>query len=123
MMHRVRIAFAIAILSAIPLVAQRVPADWQQIGKAGEWSETVAMAGMNGLIWSIESDGTLFKTDKRGNYEQVGPKGSFQHVTMIEALDGLPYTIEGGTLYLTDPETGNWRQLGEKGAWGNTAAL
>jgi len=50
MMHRVRIAFAIAILSAIPLVAQRVPADWHQVGKAGEWSETVAMAGMNGLI-------------------------------------------------------------------------
>jgi hypothetical protein len=120
---RERVVSAIAILAAVPLCAQRVPADWQQVGKAGEWAETVAMVAMKGFIWSIESNGTLFKTDPRGNYQQVGPKGSFLHVTMIEALDGLLYTVEGGTLYQTNPETGSWRQLGEKGAWGDTAAL
>ena len=46
--------------------AQKVAADWKQIGDAGDWSHTVAMTGMNGYIWSIEGDGTLFRTDKAG---------------------------------------------------------
>ncbi len=93
--------------------AQKVSADWKQIGEAGEWSQTVAMTGMNGDIWSIEADGTLFQTDKSGHYEQIGPKGFFKHASTLEGLDGLLYTIEGGTLFRTDPANLNWQQVGK----------
>ena len=40
----------LGLLSAASLYAQAVPADWQQIGKTGEWKNTVAMAAMDGFI-------------------------------------------------------------------------
>src|SRR5438128_99864 len=119
---RVFCSAILAMASVSPALAQ-IPANWKQIGAAGEWSHTVAMTGMNGHLWSIEADGTLYVTDLSGSYAQVGPKGFFAHVTMLEGLDGKLYTIEQGTLYATDPAKGVWSQLGQKGEWANTVAL
>jgi len=44
---------------------------WQQVGKVGEWSTTIDVIAMNGFLYSIEKDGTLFKSDKNGNHQQV----------------------------------------------------
>lgn len=32
---------------------------WSQVGKAGEWANTIAVATMNGYIYTIESNGAL----------------------------------------------------------------
>ncbi len=37
---------------------------WEQIGKKGDWENTIDVVAMNGYLYSIEKNGTLFKTDK-----------------------------------------------------------
>jgi len=74
---------------------------WQQVGKKGDWAKTVAAVGMNGYLWSIEEDGTLYMTDKNGGYIQVGEKGQYRGTEMLIGLDGHLYTVEQGTLYRT----------------------
>jgi hypothetical protein len=74
---------------------------WQQVGTKGDWENTIAMVADRGFLWSVEADGTLFKTDKDGNYEQVGPKGILSEVTLIVAMDNALYVVENGTLYRT----------------------
>ena len=52
-------------------------------------------------MWSVEKDGTLFRTDKNGAYQQIGEKGLLSEVTLIVAMDGMLYVVENGTLYRT----------------------
>ena len=61
----------------------------------------IALEAGNGFLWSLEQDGTLFKTDPRGNYVQVGGKGEYRGTKMLVSMDGSLYTVEGGTLYRT----------------------
>ena len=98
-----------------------VTGKWELVGKEGEWKGTVDMVGMDGYIWSVESDGSLFKTDPAtGTFTQVGDKGSFQHLKLIEGMDHMLWTVEGDTLYKTDPATGKWERSGEGGGWART---
>ena len=112
-----------ALLILVPSLQVQVPADWKVIGQPRSWVDTIAMTGMDDLIWSVEADGTLFKNDpKSGHYEQVGPKGLFGQASMLEGLDGALYTVEGGTLYRTSTKAGSWQQVGKKGDWAKTVA-
>jgi len=98
-----------------------VTGKWELVGKEGEWKGTVDMVGMDGYIWSVESDGSLFKTDPAtGNYTQVGEKGSFQRLKLIEGMDHMLWTVEGDSLYKSDPNTGKWERSGEGGGWART---
>src|SRR6266446_3547076 len=55
-----------------------VTGKWEMVGKEGDWKATVDMVGMDGFLWSVEADGSLYKTDPAtGNFNQVGEKGSF----------------------------------------------
>ena len=54
--------------------------NWEKVGKDGEWGSITDVIAMNGYLYSIEIDGTLYKTDKNGQYQQVGEKGIFQNV-------------------------------------------
>jgi hypothetical protein len=74
---------------------------WEQIGKEGDFEETIAIVAEGGFLWSVEQDGTLFKNDKNGNYMQVGDKGLLKDVNMIAAMGGKLYVVENGTLYRT----------------------
>ncbi len=58
---------------------------------------------MGGFLWSIEPDGTLYKTSKTGQHERIGPRGAFSDVTLLAAMGGKLWTIENGTLSSTDP--------------------
>jgi hypothetical protein len=73
---------------------------WSEVGEAN-WGRTVALAAANGFIWSIESDGTLFKSNRNGAYVQVGKRGEYEGVEHLLAFDNRLYTIESGTLYAT----------------------
>jgi hypothetical protein len=104
--------------------AVTVTGKWEQVGKDGEWKGTIDMVGMDGFLWSVEPDGSLYKTDPAtGNYTQVGEKGSFQKLKLFEGMDHMLWTVEGGTLYKTDPNTGKWEQSGEGGGWARTIAM
>ncbi len=101
-----------------------VTGKWEMVGKEGDWKGTVDMVGMDGFIWSVEADGSLYKTDPAtGNYTQIGDKGSFSHVKHLEGMNHMLFTVEGDTLYKTDPATGKWERMGEGGGWGKTVAM
>jgi len=101
-----------------------VTGKWEMVGKEGDWKGTVDMVGMDGFLWSIEADGSLYKTDPAtGNYTQVGDKGSFSKLKHLEAMDHMLWTVEGDTLYKSDPATGKWERMGEGGGWGKTVAM
>lgn len=60
------------------------------------------MVADRGVLWSVEHDDTLFKTDKDGNFEQIGPRGILSDVPDRGlALDNTLYVVENGTLYRT----------------------
>src|SRR5436305_11155750 len=107
----------IACLVAVSSFGATAPANWKQLGKAGEWADTVAIVGMDGYLWSIEGNGTLYRTDKSGHYEQIGDAGTFKHVSLLAGMSGWLFTVEDGTLYRTNTSTGNWKQLGKPGEW------
>lgn len=107
--------------SAAPVT---VTGKWEMVGKEGDWKNTVDMVGMDGFLWSVEADGSLYKTDPAtGNYTQVGDKGSFSKLKHLEAMDHMLWTVEGDTLYKSDPATGKWERMGEGGGWGKTVAM
>ena len=74
----------------------------EQVGKDGEWKGTIDMVGMDGFLWSVEPDGSLWKTDKSGN-DILVDKGGFKGCTDLAAMDAKLWTIENGTFYKTDP--------------------
>ena len=101
-----------------------VTGKWELVGKEGDWKGTVDMVGMDGFLWSVEPDGSLYKTDPAtGNFTQVGDKGSFQRLKHLEGMDHMLWTVEGDTLYKTDPKTGKWEKSGEGGGWAKTVAM
>ena len=69
---------------------------WEQVGKKGDWANTVEVVPMSGFIYSIEKDGTLFETDPSGKYRQLGDKGEFRNVDNLAALDGWLWTVGFG---------------------------
>jgi hypothetical protein len=101
-----------------------VTGKWEKVGNEGDWKATVDMVGMDGFLWSIEADGSLYKTDPAtGNYTLVGDKGSFRNLKHLEAMDHMLWTVEGDTLYKSDPATGKWERMGEGGGWSKTVAM
>src|SRR5437870_258625 len=77
-----------------------VTGKWELVGKEGEWKGTVDMVGMDGFIWSVEKDGSLYKTDPAtGSSSLLGEKGSFQNLKLIEGMDHMLWTVEGDSLY------------------------
>src|SRR5439155_2151294 len=101
-----------------------VTGKWEMVGNEGDWKGTVDMVGMDGFLWSIEPDGSLYKTDPAtGKFTQVGDKGSFSRLKHLEAMDHMLWTVEGDSLYKNDPKTGKWELSGEGGGWNKTVAM
>jgi hypothetical protein len=98
-----------------------VTGKWELVGKEGEWKNRIELVGMDGFLWSVEKDGSLYKTDPAtGKSTQVGSKGSFEKLTNLEGMDHMLWSIEEGTLYKNDPKTGKWEQAGKEGEWSKT---
>jgi hypothetical protein len=99
----------------------QVTGKWELVGKEGEWKNAVEMVAMDGALWSVEKDGSLYKTDPaNGKRTQVGEKGSFEKVQNLEGWDHMLWSIEAGTLYKNDPKTGKWEQASKEGEWSKT---
>ncbi|TAE33869.1 MAG: hypothetical protein EAZ92_00340 [Candidatus Kapaibacterium sp.] len=113
--------FLVSFIVALALVVNAHAQKWEQVGKKGDWSNTVEVLGMDGFIYSIEKNGTLYKTDKNGKYEQIGAAGEFSNVDNFAALDGWLWTVEGGVLYKSNPKSGRWEKVSTD--YGDTEAM
>jgi hypothetical protein len=101
-----------------------VTGKWEMVGKEGEWQGTVDMVGMDGFIWSVKANGSLYKTDPNsGTSTQVGEKGSFERLKLIVGMDHKLWSVEKDTLYKSDPNTGVWERSGEGGGWARTIGM
>ena len=99
----------------------QVTGKWELVGTEGEWKNAVEMVAMDGALWSVEKNGSLYKTDPAtGKRTQVGEKGSFESIQNLEGWDHMLWSIEAGTLYKNDPKTGKWQQAGKEGEWSKT---
>jgi hypothetical protein len=105
------------LLGATTTFAQR----WTQIGDKGDWVKTTDITTTAGAFWSIEKDGTLFRTDKNGKYTQMGDKGEFYDAKFIVGLGNSLYTIEGGDLYRTSTSSLKWQKISSD--YGKTIAI
>ena len=108
-------------LLAFAFVLNAQAQKWEQVGKKGDWANTVEVVPMNGIIYSIEKDGTLFETDPSGKYRQLGDKGAFRNVDNLAALDGWLWTVESGVLYKSNPKSGRWEKVSTD--YGDTEAM
>lgn len=111
-------------LSSNPRTEVAVTGKWEMVGKEGDWQGTVDMVGMDGYLWSVKADGSLYKTDPAGgDSRQVGDKGSFQRLKLIAGMDHMLWSVEDDTLYKSDPNTGKWERSGEGGGWARTIGM
>jgi len=92
-------------------------------GKSGrsQSSQILCDLKMSGT-YSIEPDGSLWKTDKSGN-DTLVDKGDFKGCTDLAAVDGKLWTIENGNLYWTDPTNLKWAQIGKEGEFNNISVM
>jgi len=70
--------FLIAQLLCVVVVSSFAQ-QWAQVGAVGDWKNTIDVVSMNGSFYSLEADGTLFKTDKNGTFNQIGERGFFEN--------------------------------------------
>ena len=98
-----------------------VTGKWEMVGREGEWRNAIGLVGMDNFLWSVEKDGSLYKTDPaNGAHTLVGDKGSFDRLQNLEAMDGMLWSIEDGSLYKNDPKSGKWELVGKEGEWAKT---
>lgn len=111
---------ALVLLSAV-VFAQ--PGTVKQLGKAGEWANTLKAVEANGKIYTIEKSGILEVTDpSTGTWKQIG-KPDYQNTRFIFTDTKVIYTIEeNGTLHVINPADGSWKTIGDTGTWAGTIA-
>ena len=98
------VAIVVAAVSSAPLSAQTVVKGVRErVGNVGEWGRTGELAAVAGSIWSLEQDGTLYRTDKSGKYVQLSDKGGLKDAGKLTGLDGKAYYLVNGTLFVIDP--------------------
>ena len=98
-----------------------VTGKWELVGKEGEWKNTVGLVAMDDALWSVEKDGSLYKTDPAtGNHTQMGDKGLFERLQNLEGMDHMLWSIEAGSLYKNDPKSSKWELVGKEGEWSKT---
>ena len=94
-----------------------------QVGKAGDWANTIAAAGLNGALYTVEAGGALYATDPaQGTWKQVGKPDFAGTKFLLPFGDQLLSIEKSGSLYLINPGDGSRRQCGKAGDWANTIA-
>ena len=78
---------------------------WVEVN-AGDWSNTAQMSAMDGYLWSVELDGSIYRTDSRGNYSEAG-----------RFADGLFFTATGGKLWVVDGDATLWWMTPGQDRW------
>src|SRR5687767_8004835 len=87
-----------ALAAFSPEAAAQNGAAKVRLGEAGGWSQTASLTAMGGSLWSIEADGTLYRTSPDGQFVRVSDEGVFSAASRLVGLDGKLYSIEAGSL-------------------------
>ena len=76
----------------------------KQLGKSGEWGQTVAGTIHNGVLYTVETSGKLYATSLAdGSWKQLG-KAEFGNTRHMAGIGGKLYTIEAsGRFYEVTP--------------------
>ncbi len=93
---------------------------WAQVGRRGDWQATAAGAILDGKLYTIETDGKLWRTDlSDGTYALVGAEAMpFGATDKLFAAEGALYSIDhAGTLYRVDPSNGGVTRVGDEAQW------
>ncbi len=106
-----RIVFSLLlVLAAVAALSSNARAD--------DWSDTKAVAVMNGRMYTVHPDGLMFSTSlSTGVGDQVG-KADFANTRLLVAGQTNLYSIENdGTMYKISPVNGGWVAVGKAGSW------
>jgi hypothetical protein len=97
--------------------------EWTPAMNPGKWSDTIAIAGWDGLH-TIEKSGALYRVDMNsGKKVQLG-KPDFADTEFLVADTLYLFTIEtDGSLYRISRSDGTWSQVGKDGDWKDTIAV
>jgi hypothetical protein len=80
------------------------------------------MASTRDALWTVESDGTLYRTDTNGRWRRVGEVGAWADTIAMATFEGALWTItRDGTLYRTDEDVR--RKVGRAGDWVGTRLI
>ena len=98
-----------------------MPGSWKQVGQSGAWHRTTAATGLQGKLYTTESNGGLYATDvTTGHWKQIG-KQDFVNTRFLIGIGNMLYSIErSGTLLRINPSDGSWETIGQNGAYRNT---
>src|SRR6187200_3760397 len=82
------------------------PGTWRQVGESGIWNNTVFVSSTDGVLYTIEKSGALYKTDPTtAAYTLISSQ--YGKTAGLVAGDKNIFTIEtDGSLYRTNPSTG-----------------
>ena len=94
---------------------------WKQWSEPGEWGATITGVGHKGRLYTVERDGSLYKTGARSGRSEKLDSG-YDTRFLVSDGDILVAIEKSGALYTIDPAEGSWVQLGEGNEWGNTVA-
>lgn len=89
-----------------------------------DWGDTVCAVGVGDHLFTVERDGTLYRTSTRTGASKVIGEGYKPRLLIASGFEeGDLYAIErNGNLYKVDGATGAWEALSEDGDWGDTVA-
>jgi hypothetical protein len=89
------------------------PGNWSQVGGKGDWAHTKLLTATDSFLWSIEENGSFYKTDLSGHFIRLGREGEKRLAQYLEALDGRLYVLELGTLYTLTPGQDSWQRISD----------
>jgi len=94
---------------------------WQQWSDPGAWLNTATGVGHKGGLFTVERDGSLYKTGPRSGRTDKLDSG-YNTQFLLSDGDNLVAIEKDGTLYTVDPGDGTWTQVGDGPNWANTVA-
>ena len=108
-----RSKYILIFLILISLITNAQPGSWKQIGKPGDWKNSIKAVAGGGKIYSVERNGGLFETSEfTGNWNKIG-KSEFGNTKFLFYAAGSLYSIEqSGSLFRINVDDGSWRVIG-----------
>jgi len=87
----------------------------------GQWRRTAVISPMNSYLWSIETNGDIYKTDEDGSYRLIG---KFAGARFFAAMGGKLWAIDGnGTMWFNIPGETDWKMIAQPRAFTRTTQL
>lgn len=91
---------------------------YNQVGKDWDWQKTVIFTGLNGKIYSVEKDGTLYVTDPGAGDSKKISGNDFSETAGMFSVNGKLFIVsKDGQLTQVNPEDGKGAKIGKPDDW------